>query len=289
MTDLHMLYPCGKIARRRFLFQSAAGFMSAALGSLWADDGKMPDARLAGEARAKSVIYLFMCGGVSHIDTFDPKGNKYAGKIIDAIDFGDNGAHVRRPVIPCLRTFENYGKSGIPVSDWFPHVGSVIDEFAVVRSMYCHQTNHFPAVIEGATGKAIRQFEHPCLGSWISYALGTANKNLPTFVNVGRPSSPVQLTGGYLGATYSATPFQPGETPIPNLFPPKGTPAKERDRQMSVLHEMNEQFREDYAIESEIAARTSSYELAANMMLKAPESSTSLQNLLTFVNSTVLA
>jgi hypothetical protein len=271
MTDLKKLYPCGKIARRRFLFQSAAGFLGSALGSLWADDGKMADAHLPGEARAKSVIYLFMCGGVSHLDTFDPKGNKYAGQMIDAIDFGDNGAQIKRPVIPCLRTFERYGQSGIPVSDWFPHVGSVIDEFAVVRSMYCHQTNHFPAVIEGATGKPLRQFEHPCLGSWISYALGTANKNLPTFVNIGRPSSPVQLTGGYLGASYSATPFQPGATPIPNLFPPKSTNARERDRQMAALHELNAQFRADYAIESEIAARSRSYELAANMMLKAPD------------------
>ena len=73
--------------------------------------------------RAKSVIYLFMCGGVSHIDTFDPKDNKHAGKIMDAIGFGDNNAPMKRPVIPCLRTFTRYGKSGIPVSDWFPHVG----------------------------------------------------------------------------------------------------------------------------------------------------------------------
>ncbi len=271
MTDLRKLYPCGKIARRGFLFQSAVGFLGSALGSLWAEDGKMPDSCLPGEPRAKSVIFLFMCGGVSHIDTFDPKGNKYAGKIIDAVDFGDNNAQVKRPVIPCLRTFERYGKAGIPVSDWFPHVGSVIDDVAVVRSMYCHQTNHFPAVIEGATGKPLRQFEHPCLGSWVSYALGSANKDLPTFVNVGRPSSPVQLTGGYLGASYSATPFQPGATPIPNLFPPAGSNSKERDHQMQVLSELNRQFREDYAVESEIAARTKAYELAANMMLKAPD------------------
>ena len=193
--------------------QSAAGFLGSAIGSLWADDGSCRDALLPGAPRAKSVIYLFMCGGVSHIDTFDPKDNKHAGKIMDAIGFGDNNAPMKRPVIPCLRTFTRYGESGIPVSDWFPNVGGVIDEIAVVRSMYCHQTNHFPAVLEHATGKPLRQFEHPCLGSWVSYALGTANKNLPTFVNIGRPSSPVQLTGGYLGASYSATPFQAGDSP----------------------------------------------------------------------------
>lgn len=270
MTDLRKIYPCGRIARRRFMFQTAAGFLGSALGSLWADDGKMHDARLPGEPRAKSVIYLFMCGGVSHIDTFDPKDNKWAGKIIDAVGFGDNNAQMKRPVIPCLRTFTRYGKSGIPVSDWFPNVGSVIDEITVVRSMYCHQTNHFPAVIEGATGKPLRQFEHPCLASWVSYALGTANKNLPTFVNIGRPSSPVQLTGGYLGAAYSATPFQPAGDPIPNLQLPKAASALEREKQMHALAELNKQFREDYGIESEIAARTKAYELAANMMLEAP-------------------
>jgi hypothetical protein len=268
--NLRDIYPCGRIARRGFLRHAAAGFLGTAIGSLWADENQLADARLPGTPRAKSVIYLFMCGGVSHIDTFDPKDNKYAGKIMDAIGFGDNNAPMKRPVIPCLRTFTRYGKSGIPVSDWFPNVGEVIDEIAVVRSMYCHQTNHFPAVLEHATGKPLRQFEHPCLGSWVSYGLGTANKNLPAFVNIGRPSSPVQLTGGYIGASYSATPFQTGKVPIPNLLPPDASTAQQRDRQMQALVEMDKQFREDYAMESEIAARTRSFELAANMMLKAP-------------------
>jgi hypothetical protein len=270
VKDFRALYPCGKIDRRRFLFQTASGFLGSAIGSLWADDGKLNEARLSGTPCAKSVIYLFMCGGVSHIDTFDPKGNEHAGKIMDAIGFGDNNAPMKRPVIPCLRTFKQYGESGIPVSDWFPNVGGVIDDIAVVRSMYCHQTNHFPAVIEHATGKPLRQFEHPTLGSWVTYALGTANKNLPAFVNIGRPSSPVQLTGGYLGPSYAATPFQPGSTPIPNLHPPASTDAKEREAQMRLLSEMNTQFRKDYAIESEVAARLKAYELAANMMLEAP-------------------
>ena len=258
------------ITRRHLLHQMANGFFGSAVGALWAADGKMPDARLVGEPKAKSVIYLFMCGGVSHIDTFDPKDNKHAGKLMDAIGFGDNNAPMKRPVIPILRKFQPYGKSGIPVSDWFPNIGGVIDEFAVVRSMYCHQTNHFPAVIEHSTGKPLRQFEHPTLGSWVTYALGSANRNLPSFVNIGRPSSPVQLTGGYLGAAYSATPFQTGETPIPNLLPPKGASPAARDKQIQKLLELNQQFRADYALDSEIAARVQAYELAGNMMRTAP-------------------
>jgi hypothetical protein len=256
--------------RRQFLQRSANGFLGAAAGALWAADGKLPGALLPGEPRAKSVIYLFMCGGVSHIDTFDPKDNKFAGTMMDAIGFGDNNAAMKRPVIPILRTYKQYGQSGIPVSDWFPHVGGVIDDVAVVRSMYCHQTNHFPAVIEHSTGKPLRQFEHPSLGSWVTYALGSANKNLPSFVNIGRPSSPVQLTGGYLGAAHSATPFQPGDTPIPNLVPPASSTRAARERQMQALLDWNQEFRADYALDSEIGARLQAYELAGNLMRTAP-------------------
>src|SRR5688572_11074305 len=272
MNAMHP-YPCGRISRRGFVYQAGGGFFGVAMGALWAEDGKIRDAAIGPHfvPKAKSVIFLFMCGGVSHIDTFDPKDKKWEGKLIDAIGFGDNVAPMKRPVIPCLRTFTQYGESGIPVSDWFPNVGGVIDDIAVVRSMWCHEGNHFPAVIETQTGHRGRQFDHPAFGSWVSYALGTANKNLPTFVNVGRPSSPVQLTGGYLGASVAATPFQPGETPIPNLYPPKSGTAAERERQMQALHELNKEFRERYAINTDITARVKAYELAARMQLSAPE------------------
>lgn len=276
------LYPCGQIARRQFLFQVGAGFVGTVLGTLFAENGLINPALAADASSSKpgsqphfppkvsSVIFLFMCGGVSHIDTFDPKDNKWAGTFIDAVGFGDNLASMRRPVIPCHRTFTRYGQSGIPVSDWFPHVGSVIDEIAVVRSMFCHETNHFPAVIEMATGHRDRLVEHPTLGSWISYALGSENQNLPAFVNIGRPSSPVQLSGGYLGATHSATPFQIGPVPIANLLPSKSVSQAARERQLQTLASLNEQFRADYQIHSEIAARTRAYELAARMQLSAP-------------------
>jgi hypothetical protein len=272
MTDRET-YSCGRIARRRLLQLAGGGFFGAAMGGLWAEAGEIPDAVLQPqfEPKAKSVIFLFMCGGVSHIDTFDPKDNKWAGKLIDAVGFGDNQAEMKRPVIPCRRTFTRYGESGIPVSDWFPHVGSMIDDIAVVRSMWCNEGNHFPAVIETCTGHRGRAFDHPTLGSWVSYALGTANRNLPTFVNIGRPSSPVQLTGGYLGATQAATPFQPGDTPIPNLKPPRSSSAAERERQMQTLLELNRDFREQYDNNLNISARAKAYELAARMQLAAPE------------------
>jgi hypothetical protein len=271
--NLQRLYPCGRVSRRAFLWQAGGGFFGLAMGGVLAQEGQLA-ADLHGPhfpPRARSVIFLFMCGGVSHLDTFDPKDNRWAGTLIDATGFGDNLAEMRRPVLPCLRTFTRYGQSGIPVSDWFPHVGSVIDEIAVVRSMWCNEGNHFPAVIETCTGHRGRVFDHPTLGSWVSYALGSANRNLPTFVNIGRPSSPVQLTGGYLGASVAATPFQPGPTPIPNLLPPAGSSAATRERQMQALEDLNREFRERYQINSEMAARLQAYELAARMQLAAPE------------------
>ena len=266
------VYPCGHVSRRGFLTKAAGGFFGAAVGGLLAADGKLagrppgPDF----EPKAKSVIYLFMCGGVSHIDTFDPKDNKFAGMMMDGTAFGDNVAEIKRPVIFCPRKFTRYGQSGIPVSDFFPNLGSVIDDIAIVRSMWNHEGNHFPAVIETVTGHRGRAFDHASLGGWVSYGLGSANKDLPTFVNIGRPSSPVQLTGGYLGASVAATPFQSGETPIPNLYPPKGGTTTERDLQMQVLQDLNKEFREVYAVNTDIKARVQSYELAARMQLSAP-------------------
>lgn len=271
------LFPGGRVSRRRFFFQSSAGFLGTALGALWAADGRLAAADSVhppipyGPARAKSVIFLFMCGGVSHLDTFDPKDNKWAGKLIDAVGFGDNLAEMRRPVIPCRRTFKRYGESGLPVSDWFPHLGEMVDEIAMIRSMWCHESNHFPAVVELSTGHRNRIVEHPCLGSWVNYALGSANRNLPAFVNLGRPTSPVQLTGGYLGAAVSATPLSPGDLPIRNLHPPPGTQPAERDRQMQALEDLNQKFREHYELETATAARAHAYELAARMQLSAPE------------------
>ena len=102
---MNKLFPCGRINRRQLISSIANGFVGSAIGGLWAADGRMPSALLPGSPRAKSVIYIFLCGGMSHIDTFDPKDNKHAGKLMDAIGFGDNNAPMRRPVIPILRTF----------------------------------------------------------------------------------------------------------------------------------------------------------------------------------------
>lgn len=260
-------------SRRKFLFRACGGFFGTALGGVLAEDGQIPGAMSGPHLppKAKSVILLFMCGGVSHIDTFDPKDNKWAGKLIDAIGFGDNLAEMKRPVIPCHRVFKPRGQSGIEVSDWFPHLGEVMDDVALIRSMWCQESNHFPAVVEMATLHRNRLLEHPSFGSWVTYALGSVNRNLPAFVNIGRPTSPVQLSAGYLGAKYSATPFQSSGVPVRNLDTPQGTSREARERQMETLEEMNREFRARHAVESDIAARIRAYELAARMQMAAPE------------------
>ncbi len=150
--------------------------------------------------------------------------------------------------------------------------GDVIDDIAVVRSMYCHQTNHFPAVLEGATGKPLRQFEHPCLGSWVYYALGTANKDLPTFVNIGRPSSPVQLTGGYLGASLFGDAVSGRR-----CSHSESASAESRRPRRSATGRCRRSIRTEQAVPRGLRDRDArsrravkAFELAATMMLKAP-------------------
>ena len=270
MTSMTTVTSQGLLPRRKFIFEAGLGFFGAAMSYLFAQEAKQASPDTVAP-RAKSVIFLFMCGGVSHIDTFDPKDSKFAGKMIDAVGFGDNQAKMLRPVIECHRTFKRYGKSGIPVSDWFPHVGQVVDELAIVRSMFCNEIGHAPAVIEMSTGHRDRIADHPSLGAWVSYALGSANQNLPTFVNLGRPTSPIQLNGGYLGAANGATPFRSGDSPIDHLFPPRDLTRAQQELRMKTLEELNREFRERHAVEVEISGRLQAYELAARLQIETPE------------------
>jgi len=268
-----MTYPA--LGRRNFLRRLSGGAAAPALGYLWAaENGAASFLKPGGgthfPARVKSVIFLFMCGGVSAMDTFDPKDNKHAGRMLETVN-SNNGRPQLRPVLHCARVWTRYGQSGIPVCEWYPHVGGVIDEIAVLRSMYCHEVGHFPAVGEMTTAHRNRTFEYPAIGSWISYALGSANRDLPTFVNMGRPSAPPQISGGYLGAQESATPFMAGEAPLENLKLPPGVTRAERDRHVETLHQLNRQFHEDHAFDREVAARIRGYELAGRLQMAAPE------------------
>ncbi|MEO2045322.1 MAG: DUF1501 domain-containing protein [Pirellulales bacterium] len=258
--------------RRSFFRHFGLGIGSSAFAYLCNQDNLRASGQLTTHmpARAKSVIFFFMCGGVSHMDTFDPKDNRWAGKMVDTTN-SNNGRPQSRPVLYCPRTFTRYGNSGTPVCEWFPHIGSVVDELAVIRSMRTHHIGHFQAAIQMATGHKRQVFDYPSLGSWISHSLGSVNENLPTFVNMGRPSSPLQASGGFFGAKEAATPFQANGMPLRNLQLPSGVSDLQRRRQMDSLAKLNEQFHQEFAFESEITARAKSYELAARLQMSAPE------------------
>ena len=204
----------------------AADSSALALGALWAEAGETRRTLHLGPhftPKAKSVIFLFMCGGVSHIDTFDPKDNKWAGKLIDAVGFGDNVAEMKRPVIPCLRTFTRYGKSRHPGLRLVParrrrdrrDRRRPLDVVPRGQSLPGRHRDHAPVTAAGSSTT-----RRSAAGSPTRWAAPTRICRRSS--TSAAPSSPVQLTGGYLGATVAATPFQPGETPIPNLYPPEG-------------------------------------------------------------------
>ncbi|HEX6986276.1 MAG TPA: DUF1501 domain-containing protein, partial [Planctomycetaceae bacterium] len=184
-------------SRRDFLSRAGGGFGLLALAGLLGDDGllaaapppdplvpRTPHATGRGFGRAKSVIFLFMDGGPSHLDTFDPKPlvNERAGEPLPA--------SVERPITPMgvsdnpllasKRTWKNYGESGIPVSDWYPHVGERIDDICVIRSCWANGLNHVGSVCQMNTGSVLAG--RPSLGAWVSYGLGSENRNLPGFV-----------------------------------------------------------------------------------------------------------
>jgi hypothetical protein len=227
--------------------------------------------------KAKHVIFLFMHGGVSHVDTFDPKPelDKRHGQPLPGqspIAFSANlGSLMKSPW-----KFKNYGKSGLPVSDLFPHIGSVIDEIAVVRSMKTQNVAHAGAVVELHTGSG--QFIRPSMGAWITYGLGTENANLPGFITF----SPTDIQGGaqnygsaFLPATFQGTPvgnqYQPvARSRISNLDRAEPSANLQR-RQLDLIQRLNRDHQAVEPTDTRLEARIQSLELAFRMQAEAPE------------------
>ena len=227
-------------------------------------------------ARAKAVISLFMSGGVSHVDTFDPKpdldryhGQPLEGKGEIVVRQGHPGPLMRSPF-----SFQKYGQSGIEVSEIFPHLASKVDEIALIRSMYGKSNDHVQAHYELASGTI--RMGYPSLGSWITYGLGTENQNLPAFVVIydsrGGPfGGPANWSAGFMPATFQGTVFRASGDPIIDLRPPGDLPAEEQRARLDHLAKLNDLDLRKYPASSELAARISSYELAYRMQGCAPE------------------
>ena len=268
-----------ELSRRAFLGQSAGGLGGVALGSLLTSG-----AAAAGNAphfapKAKRVIYLFMSGGPSHVDTFDPKPllTKRHGQPMPAEIIRNHQFAMIKERNPRIKgspwKFKRYGQSGIPVSDLFPHVAGVVDELAVVRSLHTDTFNHDPAVMFLNTGNV--RFGWPSLGAWTSYGLGSENENLPAYVVLvsGKNVQPLLDSywgAGFLPAEHQGTPFRAQGAPVLYLKNPHGISAATRSKQIELIRALNTR-RQEVIGDPTIAARIRQYELAYRMQTSVPE------------------
>lgn len=273
--------------RRNFLQQSSAGLCSLALSAMLAEDGlaleqKQPVDPLAPKpphhkARAKSVIFLFMEGGPSHLDTFDPKPEllKLAGKPMPE-SFGrpiTAMGTASNTIMPSKRVFKNYGQSGIPVSDWLPYTAQHADDMAIIRSCWADGLNHVGSVCQMNTGSILAG--RPSLGAWATYGLGTANQNLPTFVVMADAAEVLGGTknwsAGFLPAVYQGTQFRASANPVYYVTPPETVSDAQQRGKIDFLAQLNRRYSADKPDDTELLARLNSYELAYRMQAAAPE------------------
>jgi hypothetical protein len=280
---------CGR-TRREFLWETGCGFGAAALTSLLFGDGFFPRAYASPitaanplapkaaplAAKAKSVIFLFMYGGPSHIDTFDYKRAMVGmdGKTIDVKTFGRGGHKNQGRVVEPRWKFHQYGQCGKWVSTLFPHLATCVDDIAFLHSMTAESPIHGSAMLMMNSGRLLSG--SPALGSWVNYGLGTVNQNLPGFVvMLDRKGGPISgaknWSSGYMPATFAGNVFNVEGSPIHDLTLPERTTRPVRREVLDTLARMNEKHLAAHPDNSELAARISSYELAFKMQEHAPE------------------
>jgi hypothetical protein len=271
--------------RRAFLRSAGAGFGMVALTALLAEEGLLAaeDDSLEPKpphhpARAKSVIFLFMSGGPSHLETFDPKPElqRLAGQPLPE-SFGP--VKTRRNVsknklLATKRTFRKYGQSGIEVSDLLPQLAGCVDDLCVLRGCHGDSVTHPESVYLMNTGTI--QMGRPSMGAWVSYGLGTENRNLPAFVVLpdpgGWPKGGAPAWGnGFLPAAYQGTLVRGGPAPVPHLKPPAGVSDDQQRRTLDLVQQLNREHLRQRDDDPELSARIAAYELAFRMQAHAPE------------------
>lgn len=272
-------------SRRDFLLRGGAGFGALALTYLLQAE-RLPAAPAAPSstrpahfpAKAKSVIFLFMEGGPSQLDTFDPKPKlrEMAGQKLPE-SFRKNlitaMGEVESPLLPDRRVWKQHGQSGIWVSDWLPHIAECVDDLAVIRSCWGDGLNHANGVGQMNTGSILGG--RPSIGSWVNYGLGTVNQNLPAYTvlcdnNSNVIGGPRNWGAGFMPASYQGVRLGAATEPFPNLNPPRGISAEQQRGKLDYLQQMNQQHAAAHADNSEMEARIRSYELAFRMQAEAP-------------------
>jgi hypothetical protein len=275
--------------RRDFLCQAGAGFGSIALTALLAEDGLLaaenatPADPLAPREphfgpKAKRVIFLFMSGGPSHLETFDPKPDLqrlHGEKLPES--FG--AVKTRRGVdknrlLATKRTFKKHGRGGIDVSDLLPSIAACADDLCVLRGCHGDSVTHPESVYLMNTGSIL--MGRPSLGAWAAYGLGSENRNLPAFVVLPDPVGWVKggapaWGNGYLPSAYQGTVVRGGATPVPHLANPSGVSTAQQRRTLDLINRLNEKHLQDRDADSELSARIAAYELAFRMQAHAPE------------------
>lgn len=275
--------------RREMLTRSGGGFGALGLAYLLglestvsrADDlksiARSGDWKLP--PRAKSVIFLFMEGGPSQLDTFDPKPevNRLAGQSLPKsikrviTPMGE----MESPLLASRRRWDRHGESGLWVSDWLPNIATCADDLCVIRSCVSDGLNHVNGVCQMNTGSILGG--RPSLGSWVTYGLGSANENLPSYVvlqdfeNGLVAGGPRNWGAGFMPAGYQGTRLAGTGNPIPNLANPNGVSPDQQRRKLDLLERVNRRHSAPRADQSELEARISSYELAFRMQAEAPE------------------
>jgi hypothetical protein len=282
------------IQRRQFLGNVGLGFGGLALQSLLQRDGfasdpwTPPDGYPHFRPQAKSVIWLFMRGGVSHMESFDPKPalNKYSGKSIGETPFADvqdperlkkvrvvvvndaNGQQ-RNKIYPLQVGYRKYGQSGIEVSDWFPHMGSIVDDLAVIRSMWTTDDNH-GAQVQFHSGRHMLDPRVPTIGAWINYGLGSLNENLPQFISMGPRYFDVR-DGHYLGPAYDAVTLKVDtQNPLDYAKPEGDITSAEQQLGFGLVNRLDRLAKMRYPRDADLEARIKSYELAYRMQTAVP-------------------
>ena len=273
-----------------------SGFASLALGAIlhshgWAREGDWapPDGRPHFPPKAKSVIWLFMNGGVSHTESFDPKPmlTKYGGKTIAETPFADTqdpkrlaierlvvpdgNGNQRNTLYPLQVGFKQCGQSGIEVSDWFPHIARHVDRLAVVRSMWTTDSNH-GAQTQFHSGRHQNDGDFPTLGAWVHYGLGSLNEDLPQFISIGSREYWNKKDGHYLGPAHDAVPLRiDPENPLD--FGQSERPVSPGARAVGIdlLTELHGPRAAQSPRDAALAARVASYELAFRMQRSVPE------------------
>ncbi len=268
-------------SRREFLHLAGGGFGALAMSALAADAAPTDDPLTPKlphfAAKAKSVIFLFMEGGPSHVDLFDPKpeltkrhGQKLPdsfGRVITPMGAGGN------TLLGSKRKFAKHGKSGLDVSDWLPQMATTADDWCLMRACWADGLNHVGSVCQMNTGSVLAG--KPSLGSWAIYGLGSANRNMPGFVVL---TDNGEVTGGarnwgtgFMPATYQGTLFRNGANPILNLATPANVTADRQKQKLELIGQLNEIHKRQRPHDSELDARQAAYELAFRMQATAPE------------------